>query len=274
MFFLFNLKMVFGHDEPRPTEENYRNFMDKFVDGLERLEENGLSLMIYGSYVRGDYVPGRSDIDAVLIFPQEVVIPKDSLQKASAALQEALKDDKIPFQVTVTDLTTMTDGRFNSYNPSFEKYFKEEEKVVVGPDYRGELKFEMSQYPDQEPLKFNLRKSRTGLLFGNHDEKEDYKLFLSKFNKTLDAVSRGSKQILFMTDGDLRIKRFSALETMAKIFPDVDVKPLEEIKYLYHNLDELDRLYRNSEELRKVWNSSVTFLEEMIRAYLRKFPRE
>jgi len=265
--------MVLGYNKVRPIEENYYKFIDNLARGLEKLEE-GLSLIIYGSYVRGDYDVGRSDIDAALIFPQEVVIPKDSLQKASVVLHEALKGDYIPFQVTVTDLTTMVDGRFNSYNSSFKKYFREEGKVIVGPDYREDFKFEMPQHPDQEQLKFNLRKSRVGLLFSNHDEKEDYELFLSRFSKTLDAVSRGSKQILFMADGSLRINRFSALETIGQIFPDVDVQPLERIAHLYHNLDELDRLYRNPEEVRKTWNSSVTFFEEMIRAYLRKFPRE
>src|SRR3989344_448128 len=116
--------MILGYNKSRPTEKNYKNFMDKFVGGLEELSINGLSLMIYGSYVRGDYNPGRSDIDAVMTFSDDVIINKQNLGQVARILNYALKDNNIPFQVSVNDLITMKDGRFNSFTDDFYDYFK------------------------------------------------------------------------------------------------------------------------------------------------------
>ena len=86
--------MVFGYNERRPRKEDYEAFVDKFSKGLEQISgsmpNDELSLMLYGSYVRGDYVPGRSGIDAVLIFPDDVVTDKTATRKISKLLHEIL----------------------------------------------------------------------------------------------------------------------------------------------------------------------------------------
>ncbi|MBI2668133.1 nucleotidyltransferase domain-containing protein [Candidatus Woesearchaeota archaeon] len=266
--------MVLGYDEPRPTEKQYKEFMNRFREGLESLNYNGLSLMVYGSYVRGDYVPGRSDIDAVIITPDNVVINKGILKQMSSVLHNSLIQTNIPFQVTLTDIVTMRDGRFNSYNSTFRDYFLEERTIVIGPDYIDQFKFEMPEHPEQDALRFNLRKSRQGLLFSEHYRNSDYKIFIEKFNKSLDAISRGSKQVIHMVDGRLRKNRFSAISLIQNIFPDLDVEILRRIKYLYENLEELDKLYRNSEETINMWGSAVTLFEELIRGYIKKHPRK
>lgn len=48
--------MVLGYNEARPQEQNYRDFVEKLGAGLEELGIQGVSLMLYGSFVRGDYV--------------------------------------------------------------------------------------------------------------------------------------------------------------------------------------------------------------------------
>lgn len=266
------MTLIPGYNQPRPTQENYQDFMTQFVRGLERLGDSGISFMVYGSYVRGDYIAGRSDIDAILIFPDEVVINKKKLALSSQVLTQAMRGNPITFQVTVTDIATMHDGRFNSYNPSFRNYFLEEGRVLVGPDYRSQFRFEMPFHPEQNPLTFNLRKSRQGLFFADYDKEHDYGDFLRKFGKTLDAVSRGSKQLLFMFDDKLTKNRFSALEKISEEFPNVDIQPLIIIKELYHHPEKLDALYRHSDDVITVWNSAVNFLEQLTREYIRRVP--
>lgn len=266
--------MVLGYNQRRPTAENYQVFMDKLVRGLESLGNDGLSLMIYGSYVRGDYNPGRSDIDSVLTFPHDVVIDKEFLHDVSVALYHALTGNNVPFQVCPLDVTTMRDGRLNSFTDDFYDYFQSEGKTVFGPDYRGEMVCLPTKTGEESTLSHNLRKTRQGLLFAEHDRHEDYERFLERFKATLDAASRGSKQVLFLADGELRKNRFSALEEIPRCFPAVDVEPLERIRHLYHNLDEMDRLYRDPDEALRVWNSATTFFEEMIREYIHAHPRE
>ncbi len=266
--------MVLGYDKQRPSEPNYNNFVTKLVGGLEKIACDGLSLMIYGSFVRGDYTPGRSDIDAVLTFPHDVVIEKSLMREISIILYQALMGNNVPFQVAPLDATTMRDGRFNSFTDDFRDYFQSEGRVVVGPDYRGEMVFLGAKTGEESTLSHNLRKSRQALLFSEHDRSEDYRRFLERFNSALNVVSRGSKQVLYLVDGHLRKNRFSALEAIREVFPGINAEPLERIRDLYENLGRLDAIYRKPDELMGVWNSAVTFLEEVIRAYIHKFPRK
>ena len=221
----------------------------------------------------GDYNPGRSDIDAVMTFSDDVIIDKKDLGLVSKVLQQALEGNNIPFQVSVTDFSTMKDGRFNTFDASFKNYFSEEGKIVVGPDYRTDFCYELPTMDEQVPVRFNLRKARAGLLFSEHDKLQDYETFLVKFTKTLDSVSRGSKQILYFIDGELRKNRFAAQKLVQKFFPIVDTEPLARIKNLYHNPEKLNKLYHKPGEIIKLWNSSVTFFEEMIREYIKKYPK-
>src|SRR3989344_4842972 len=99
--------MVFGYDQPRPTADTYCRFMEHFLKGLEGLRIDGLSLLVYGSFLRPDFSAGRSDIDGVLVFPDRGVIDKHNLRAAGHCLKEALHPNPLPLQVTVTDLATM-----------------------------------------------------------------------------------------------------------------------------------------------------------------------
>ncbi len=264
--------MLLGYNQQRPGIGNYNTFLDTLTEGLQELGDDRLSLMVYGSYVRGEMDVGRSDIDALMLFDGEVVLDKKQLALCSKALARALLGNNVPFQVTLSDMVTMRDGRFNSYNPSFAGYFKDEAVILVGPDYRGQLKFEMPQHPEQGPLTFNLRKCRQGLFFAEYDQEHDYESFLRKFTKSLDAVSRGSKQVLFMADGQLTTNRFSALHRITQEFPLLDPEPLIGIKELYNHPEKLDALYTRPQEVLKVWNSAVSFLERMIGEYIKRFP--
>ena len=257
--------MVLGYNQKRPTAENYQDFLNKIVGGLGSL--SGLSLMLYGSFVREDYDLGRSDIDSVLTFPHDVVIPREFMHEASVIVHEALKGNNVPFQVSPVDIKTMKDGRFNSFTDDFYDYFNQEGIVVVGPDYRREMVCLQYKRGEESVLSHNLRKTRQGLLFSEHYRNEDYEKLLESFGATLRSASRGSKQLLFLADGELRLNRFSALKELPKHFPEVDVSPLEKIRYLFTNPEKLDDLFRSPDELMDVWYSAEAFFEEVIRSY-------
>jgi len=266
--------MVLGYNERRPRTADYQIFLERITRGLRAFVDSGLSLMIYGSYVRGDYTPGRSDIDGVLIFPDDVVTNKPTIREISLLLHNTLREHSLSFQVTPLDVTVMRDGRFNSFTKDFAEYFHEEGKVLVGPDYRDEMVCLPQKTGEEVALSHNLRKIRQALLFAEHDRHKRYERFLERFNKTLDAVSRGSKQILYLTDNRLRKNRFSALEELSHIFPHIDTEPLQHIKYLYTHPEKLDRLYESSQRVIQTQETAVTFLEQMLREYINQFPRE
>lgn len=269
------MTIVLGYNKPRPTEEDYTKFLEIIVDGLEPYVEKGLSLMVYGSLIRSqDFVPGRSDIDALLLTRDNVVTDKELLRNASEVLAEALEKHYIPFQVSVSDIATMIDGRFNTYDPTFKEYFKEEGKILVGPDYRKTFAFQLPTIPSQAEVIWSLRKARQQLLLAEYNVRNDYPAFLKGFEKTLQATSRGSKQLLYMVDGKLRVQKCSALETIAEIFPNVNNEPLRDIKWIYTHPAELDRIYRVPKISLEIWNQSLTFLEEIIREYIALVPKE
>lgn len=260
--------MVLGYDEERPKLENYADFMGKLTSGLEELNIPGMALMIYGSYVREDYNLGRSDIDAVWIFDNDVIINKEHLLACSKVLAYSLKGNNVPFQVTVSDLKTMKEGTFNSYNSSFKGYFESEGVFIVGPNYLPEFTYAKYKHAEQNPLAFNLRKVRNGLLFFEHEINKEYKLFVKRFESVLNATSRASKQIMFMHDDKLRVSRFSAVDAISQEFPEVNIEPLKRIKYLFNNLGELDKMYHQKDEMLKLYCSSLTTFEQMVKAYL------
>ncbi|MBT3297586.1 hypothetical protein HN385_01560 [archaeon] len=264
--------MVLGYDEDRPKEENYVDFMEKLTSGLKELNLPNVALMIYGSYVRKDYNLGRSDIDSVWIFNDNIIINKENLLSCSEILAYALAGNNVPFQVTVSDLRTMQDGTFNSYNSSFKDYFESEGKFLIGQNYLSQFTYAEYKHPEQNPLAFNLRKIRNGLLFSNHYLKKDKKTFVEKFNSSLNSTSRASKQIMFMYDDKLRVNRFSAVEAIATEFPEVDVGPLKKIKYLFNNLLELDKMYHDTPGMLELYCDSLTTFEQMVKAYLDRTP--
>lgn len=261
--------MVLGFDEDRPHARNYGDFIENLRYNLKDLGNKGISLMLYGSFVRrSDFVPGRSDIDALLVFPDNVVINKENLKKAALAFKNAQKGNNIPFQVTPCDIRTMEDGMFNSFDLDFQDYFKEEGRVVVGPDYRERFSYTNQTHPGQTALRFNLRKSRIGLLFCEYERETNYHKMAERFTNTLDAVSGGSKQVLALLDGRVRKSRFSALEELPGFFPNLDISALSKIQRLYTHLPELNDLYKEPTELIKFWEHSVDFFENLIKCYL------
>ena len=266
--------MIPGYNQPRPKKENYEDFEKKLVEGLKGLNIEGISLMFYGSYVRGEYVPGRSDIDAVLEFPDDVVIDKLNFYNCSKVLEESLEGNNVPFQVTVSDRGIDMDGRFNSYTSDFEDYFNEEGVILLGPDMREHMKFEHQKAGDLHKLSFNLRKARLGLILSQYHLKNDYEQLLKDFGKALDITSKAPRQILYLSYPDFWKKnKFSTIGKIRSDFPEVDVEILEKIRGLYSDNEKLDKLYRNVDEMFDLWNSSLTTFEQMIRSYIGKYPK-
>ena len=269
--------MTLGYDKPRPNRGQYHSFLDVACRGLERLGNKDLGLTIYGSFVRGDYIVGESDIDAVLVFPNNVVTDKRFFREVARNLNEARKKTGFPmedlFQVCPLDIGIMGDGRFNSLTEEFRDYFAMERRVLLGPDYTQDFVYELKKEGDMSALSHNLRKTRIALLHSAYTQENDLPAFVHGFHSTLKAASRASKQLLHLTDGKLRLNRFSALEELQRVFPEVDVKPLVLMRRLYTNPKDMDKVYRNPVEALGYWNSFMTFFEEVVRAYQEKFPR-
>lgn len=265
--------MILGYNTQRPKKSDYENFEIKITEELSKLNIKDLSLMLYGSYVREDYTAGRSDIDAILIFPDNVVINKNNLLMCSKALESALKPRYIPFQISVCDIGTICDGRFNTYSEDFKDYFKKERKIILGPDYYDKMQFLEEKDGILHSASFNLRKSRTGLLFSEYYKNHDYESLIRTFQKGIDTALNSTKQITYLNSKNLVANKFSSFEFIRKEYPNVDLSHLSHIQYLYQFPHKPDDLYKNPKEMINLWANSLETFEEILREYIKQNPQ-
>ncbi|NCC70632.1 hypothetical protein EOM09_03545 [bacterium] len=265
--------MIPGYDTKRPNKKNYDEFKNKFISNISNNNLKDISLMLYGSYVRGDYIPGRSDIDGVLIFPDNVIINKESLLKCSKALELGLRDTHIPIQISIADLGTSKDGRFNSFGEEFENYFLDEAKILIGPDYRNQIRYLPTKSSILHTATFNLRKSRTGLFKSFYDKENDYTSLIKNFEKGLETAVNSTKQIAYLTDKNLRTNKFSSLKFISQNYPNVNLDSIEIIKKLFQNPSKLDKIYQNFDEMIILWSNSLNTFESLVKEYIENVPK-
>ena len=258
-----------GYNFPRPKSEDYDKFLEEFSEELQSLK--GVGLMIYGSFGTENFVPGRSDLDAMLIFPDDVVIDKNVIEYVAAAIKKSMEGRNISFQISPQDATTLKDGRFNSFSGHFGRYFQDEGRVVVGPDYRPSMTFLERKTGEETNLAHNLRKVRSHLLFSRHNLEEDRSVLVYNFYYTLSAVKRTPIDILHLA-GSKPEKSKTSLDRLKETFPDLDTCPLEEIDVLFKDPTALDGIYGSDLGIMTCMNSSITFFEELIRKYIKKIP--
>ena len=146
--------------------------------------------------------------------------------------------------------------------------------MLFGKDYTLQFSYDGMKPGDMSAISHNLRKTRQSLLFSSYTRLRDMPAFVKGFRSTLKAASRASKQILHLADGNLRRSRFSALGEMQRFFPDVDVEPLRTMQKLYTNPSQLDIVYQHPREMAEYWDRFMTFFEQVVKAYIEKFPRD
>lgn len=271
------MAIVLGYNKPRPTEEDYVGFLETFLTGLEKHTEKGISFMVFGSLTRPeDFIPGVSDVDCFLVTRDDVVTDKELLRDVSDVLADALEKNYVERDFTLSDIATMIDGRFNSFNRAWKPYFQESDnvEVLLGPDYRGTFHFTLPEKDYQDEIVWTLREMRKQYIHSTFYRRNDYEAFLAGFGKMLKLTGRGSKQLVSMVDGHLHVPKFSAVERAAELFPSLNLEPLQYAKWIYTHPQERDKLNDKPEEILKVSTDSLTFFEELIREYMHLVPKE
>ncbi|MDP3728902.1 MAG: hypothetical protein Q8R18_05645 [bacterium] len=263
--------MIPGYNAPRASAKQYEDFLEILVKGLSGLQDEDISFMIYGSYAGGRAQHGRSDIDACLLVPGEVVTNKSVLDAAALVVASAQRDNTIPFQVAVSDWILFADERFSPYMHNFKEYF-EQGRVLVGRDPRETLTKETYRDEVFVSLAFNLRKARTGILLSYYHEEQDYEKLVKDFQKIIDSSLRAGTQLLRMRDGIARSEKFSGMN-INDIY-QVNISCLEEVRWLYKDLSRLDEIYLKPERMRNMMVRSTTCFETMIQEYRKEYPEK
>jgi len=255
----------------RPSKKEYDGFIEYLVEEISKKQPK-TCFYIYGSYARGDYTIGRSDIDGGIILDSDVITNKTKVMELAKIIKESLEQNRITPQINLLDRKTNQDGRFMSYTSDYTNYFKEQAKVLSGPNYIDEMHGLESKPSVLNRTAFNFRKIRNGLLYSLDNLETDDKKFVEDFEKSLDAVAGLPKNLVMMVDGKLIPDKFKSVERIKEIFPDVDYGTLEYVTYLLKNPKEIDDLFNDSQEVLRVWQEALTSFEELVKAFIDKYP--
>lgn len=255
----------------RPSKEEYDGFIEHLVEEISKKQPK-TCFYIYGSYARGDYTVGRSDIDGGIILDSDVITNKTKVMELAKIIKEGLEQNRITPQINLLDRKTNQDGRFMSYTSDYTNYFKEQAKVLSGPNYIDEMHGLESKPSVLNRTAFNFRKIRNGLLYSLDNLETDDKKFVEDFEKSLDVVAGLPKNLVMMVDGKLIPDKFKSVERIKEIFPDVDYGTLEYVIYLLKNPEEIDDLFNDSQEVLRVWQGALTSFEELVKAFIDKYP--
>jgi len=152
------------------TGEDYDSFVEEFRNGISR-SFSDVCFYLYGSYPRKRYIPGVSDIDGGIIFPEGPVTSKKKVSKISELIKNALDGRDIRLQ---WNPLSSNDGPFLSYDKSYTDYIKSEGVVVAGQDYRTHLNGSSGRQEEIRTISMNLRKMRNSLLMGSVNWGRDY----------------------------------------------------------------------------------------------------
>jgi hypothetical protein len=265
--------MAIGYDLARPEAKDYNLVMRKLSNGRSNLGNNEVGLLVFGSYMRGTYTPGRSDIDAVIFLPGGVVIPKGLMHSIACEIDNALGETNVPLKPSPLDVVSMEDGRFNSFTSEFVGHLTDEGSIVFGPDYRSKMAFLGLKRGEESSLSHNLRKARTGRLLAEYHNRVDYDKLIENFKGTLDAVITAPRQLLSLMGSASEGDKGSQIEKLNGYLPSIKIEPLMYIRHIQKHPEKLDRLYQDYSYMMDVWDNSLTCLEEMISAFIKKVPR-
>lgn len=248
------------------SRKDYEDFIQDFSKQLEGFSD--ICFYIYGSMLRNDFVPGRSDIDGGLIADCNVVTPKDRVLRLSECLADCLDKYPVETQFNLTDRVTNAEGRFLDYPESYTRFFTDGAKIISGPDFVSGMNGLNFKNSELEAAAFGMRKARNFLLMSMHYRRQRPDLLRDYAKKTLDTLAGLPKKLINLKRGKLIVNRDDALVALKDLLPGYDQSTLREVL-----------------EKRKSANSfleacgdfdfcvdSVSAIEDMIKNYMVEFP--
>jgi predicted nucleotidyltransferase len=124
------------------SKEDYDRAVDEFIGSIKSgLSEKVISVYATGSYARGDFVPGRSDIDIYVVTKvSDSDVEKELRSFADPIVEKYLRDVKLiqpdVLSLAVTNLEDIRAGK-SWLGIGWEYYvFKRESKLLYGEDIR------------------------------------------------------------------------------------------------------------------------------------------
>lgn len=258
---------ILGLDTERPQLDDFDKYVEKITTLFESFDFGGNppSLIFFGSYTRGNH-RSNSDIDCLLVFPQDFIIDKVQLEMVALEIARVrLLFPSIKLSIEISDIATMKSGTYNSFGPTFEKHFAQPSVVAFGKDVRDEFRY--TDENDQiTRLRYNFSRARKNLFNSYFYMIDDYKTFVASLFDCIDWTLRAAGQFQFLFDGDVPAPKSTIpswinsqeivddLIFLQSLFPDVG-NPL------------LDRFATNPEQALSIMTRAVSCFENMVKHY-------
>src|SRR3989344_3182449 len=222
-----------------PSLEDYEYFIQRFSDNIS-MRHPTTCFYIYGSFIREDFVPGRSDIDGGLILNSNFILPKQ-------------------------------DGRFLAYDDTYADFLKIKAEIHAGPDFVREMCGLNYSRDSLRSAAFNLRKVRNGLLThfldrGRNQEKAERNILSST-----TLLFSTPKKILETIGKELVFENGAFFQAFMEIFPEYNSRQYEKAFSLRRSPQ---AYFGILDDMNGAFDMSIDFVnatEEMIRLYVKRF---
>lgn len=191
---------------PKTPQDIFPEILD---DYKKIFGEDLLSIILYGSGARGDYIPGKSDINLLMILSRNAGHSLDQTTETVKKWQKRLV--AVPLFMTRPFILSSVD----SYPIEFLN-MKLNHRVMYGQDILGELAFEPGHLRLQleRELKGKIIHLQTGYLETEGKPKRIRQLIQTSFNAFLALF----KAMLFLKNMNIPDDKHMVIEATAKAF--------------------------------------------------------
>ncbi len=260
-------------------------FLDFSYELANYMKKDHTQMCFYGyGSCFNDLREDSSDLDGGIIFPRTVTDKKavlDISQKMNSLAKKFGIDEK-NIQFNFLDRETCKDGRFLSYDTSYNIFLQKYGVILSGPNFLEEIIEINNKFGEGNSASFNFREVRNSFLI-SYLFREEKKM--KKFLKSVDLLKIKPKKIKLlrilaegredkygvMADELYKKSKKDFVDDVRILLPKVDLSIFGELDFL-KNQNELEKLSKNPDELVNVWGRVLGTYENIIKEYIETFP--
>lgn len=184
--------------------EGFEDRVRKRIKESERLSRKLASLIIFGSFIRGDYIPGLSDLDFFAVFEEfdEETYEKllKILKKETGELSPKLID--LPYELMDNLSDPMNKGYFFKFLTFYQNDFLNNHRVIYGKEIRQII----PRYKQSELIEWRAEK-----MLSNAE------LFARTRPELLKVQAGEVAKFLAVVNGETKIDKKSVLKSLEKL---------------------------------------------------------